>query len=156
MRQKKLLFAAIAALLAVAACSQESIKVSVKSNGLVARTFSSAFTKTALDEDGLSVVWSASDKINVFDETATCASYEAFTASAAGGTTYFSGYVDSEAQEFYALYPYNSDATWDYSTKTITTSLSHKQTAVKEGFQDMTNLSVAKIGSDGKFIFRNV
>ena len=156
MRQKKLLFAAIVALLAVAACSQESIKVSVKSNGLVEKTFSSAFTKTALEGDGLSVVWSATDKINVFDETATCASYEAFTASASGGTTYFSGYVDSEAQEFYALYPYNSDATWDYSTKTITTSLSHKQTAVKEGFQDMTNLSVAKISSDGKFIFQNV
>lgn len=121
--------------------------------GLVKKTFKAQASKTNLDVDGLSLVWSSTDKINVFDETATCSTYASFDADAAGSSTTFSGYADADASEFYALYPYNDEATWNYSTKTIKTYLSHKQTGVLSGFADGTNFAVAKAsGSSLTFV----
>lgn len=122
---------------------------------LVKKTFKVTASKTTLDSDGLSIVWSATDKINIFDETPTCSTYASFAVDAAGSSTNFSGYVDADATEFYALYPYSADATWDYSTRTITTSLSHKQTGVSDGFADEVNLAVAK-ASGNTLTFKNL
>lgn len=141
-------------------CSQEESMGSKEDNaynefGLVKRTFSTGKTKTNLSGDGLSLMWSATDKINIFDETATCSSYASFDADAAGASTSFTGYADADASEFYALYPYDDEAVWNYSTKTIKTSLSHKQTGVLSGFADGANLSVAK-ASGSSLTFKNI
>lgn len=150
----------ILAIFAIVSCSQNKeqtlpeVQV-VTPEGLVQKTFHASATKTGLDSDGLAVVWSASDQISVFDETSACASYAAFAASGAGASADFTGFVDASASEFYALYPYNADATWDYSTRTITTNLSHKQTGVASSFADGLNLSVAK-EDGGNLVFKNL
>ncbi len=145
------------ALLSFLACSQEGIQVEVSTPGLVKKTFSAQTvkTKTEIGTDGLSVLWSEGDQINIFDETAACASYSPFAASQAGASASFEGLVDDSATEFYALYPYNADATWDAATRTLTTSLSHKQKGVEGGFENKTNLAVAKaVGA--QLTFRNL
>ena len=150
----------ILAIFAIVSCSQSKEQTLpdsqvVTPEGMVQKTFHASATKTGLDSDGLAVVWSASDQISVFDETSACASYAAFAASGAGASADFTGFVDASAAEFYALYPYNADATWDYSTRTITTNLSHKQTGVASSFADGLNLSVAK-EDGGNLVFKNL
>lgn len=141
---KKMAFAL--GLVSLLACSQEGIQVDEPTPNLVKKTFNARTvgTKTELGTDGRAVLWSTDDQINIFDETASCASYSPFTVSQAGASASFEGYVDESATEFYALYPYDADATWDASTLTLTTSLSHKQTGVEGGFENNTNLAVAK------------
>ncbi len=53
------------------------------------------------------------------------------------------------------MYPYSADAEWDYATKTIKTSLSHKQTGVVSSFADDVNIAVAK-ENGGSLVFKNL
>lgn len=154
---KKNIILVITAVVAIASCGKENNAYNdpAPSKGLVERTFHALAPKTGLDADGLSVVWSATDKIRVFDETSACESYAAFTASGAGASADFTGFADAGASEFYALYPYNAEAIWDYSAKTIKTSLSHKQKGVLSGFADEVNISAAK-ESGGSLVFKNL
>ena len=111
-------------------------------------------TRTALGADGMSVIWSENDGINVFDETS--AKYEAFSVTTAGeASTKFKGMADASATDFYALYPYNADATWDYDTRTLTSYLTHKQKGIAGGFDSSAALSVAS-ATDGVLNFKNV
>ena len=63
-------------------------------------------TKTAIAEDGTSVVWSEGDAIGVFDTQ-----INKFDIIAGAGTSSgrFSGFALPDA-EYYALYPYDTDA----------------------------------------------
>ncbi len=156
MRTRRYLIAAFAVSAAVS-CVKENIKESQPSQaeGLMEKTFEAyAPTRTALGADGMSVIWSENDGINVFDETS--AKYEAFSVTTAGeASTKFKGMADASATDFYALYPYNADATWDYDTRTLTSYLTHKQKGIAGGFDASAALSVAS-ESDGVLNFSNV
>ena len=159
MKLRKYLFAALA-VAATASCVEENMENPQQSthNGTLVEKFFEAYTptKTALGTDGLSVVWSENDGINVFDETASCADYDAFTVKSSGGAkTSFNGMADGGAKEFYALYPYSEDASWDYETKTVKTYLTHKQKASVGGFDSSAAISVAS-ESEGVLRFQNV
>lgn len=156
MRTRRYLIAAFAVSAAVS-CVKENIKESQPSQaeGLMEKTFEAyAPTRTALGADGMSVIWSENDGINVFDETS--AKYEAFSVTTAGeASTKFKGMADASATDFYALYPYNADATWDYDTRTLTSYLTHKQKGIAGGFDASAALSVAS-ATDGVLNFKNV
>ena len=159
MKLRKYLFAALA-VAATASCVEENMENPQHSthNGTLVEKVFEAYTptKTALGADGLSVVWSENDGINVFDETASCADYDAFTVKSSGGAkTSFNGMADGGAKEFYALYPYSEDASWDYETKTVKTYLTHKQKASVGGFDSSAAISVAS-ESEGVLRFQNV
>ena len=159
MKLRKYLIAALA-VAATASCVEENMENPQQSthNGTLVEKVFEAYTptKTALGADGLSVVWSENDGINVFDETASCADYDAFTVKSSGGAkTSFNGMADGGAKEFYALYPYSEDASWDYETKTVKTYLTHKQKASAGGFDSSAAISVAS-ESDGVLCFENV
>ena len=156
MRTRRYLIAAFAVSAAVS-CVKENIKESQPSQaeGLMEKTFEAyAPTRTALGADRMSVIWSENDGINVFDETS--AKYEAFSVTTAGeASTRFKGMADASATDFYALYPYNADATWDYDTRTLTSYLTHKQKGIAGGFDASAALSVAS-ATDGVLNFKNV
>ena len=133
-----------------AGCSEELLEIpeNSQSNNPVFKASYVSYdeTKTVLDSDHKSVLWSANDKINIFDLGNE--SYE-YTATGEGKTTDF---VNPDAapqspendEEFYfSLYPYDENAT--YSDGKITTTLNNEYTVTKDGtFADGMNIAVAK------------
>lgn len=109
----------------------------------------SASSKTVLNGD-LSVSWVSGDKISVFGETVN----NEFTLESIddGGKATFSG--AASGSEFYALYPYDSEASIT-AGGVITTSLPCDQTGVPGTFAPGLNKSVAH--TDGStLVMKNV
>lgn len=106
-------------------------------------------TKTSLDTD-LKVLWSNGDMISIFDG-ANNTSFRTEDDKVTSAT--FAGYTNSESAEYYALYPYNSKAT--FADGTITTELPLVQKAVKGGFDEEVAIMVART-TDDKLSFKNV
>lgn len=122
-------------------------------NELVQKTFigyaDASLTKTSLASD-YSVLWTAKDAVSVFagDEN------KKFTVSNlqdGNKTATLEGLV-SFAEQYYALYPYNENASMSGSV--IKTVLPTVQKAVAGTFAQEANLSVAKTADD-KLYFRN-
>lgn len=119
---------------------------------LVQKTFvayAGADTKTSLDSD-LKVLWSNGDMISVFDGTNNT-SFITKDDKVASAT--FTGYTNQESATYYALYPYDSKAT--FADGTITTELPLVQKAVKGGFDEEVAIMVAKT-TDDNLSFKNV
>ncbi len=104
-------------------------------------------TKTVLQSDG-SVFWSPGDAINlfygdavstkmVFDSSATAAVAQASFAGALPA-----GFSPSGTDNFWAVYPYSKDNSFDGST--VTLSLPEVQTAVEGTFSDDLFISLAR------------
>ena len=83
-----ILFCAVAAF-AVASCNKEAQEVPEAKSDLVPMTFTATTTetRTALDEDHVSIKWLKTDKISVFDGTAN----RMFTSNGEGTTVQFTG-----------------------------------------------------------------
>ena len=109
----------------------------------------SAPSKTVLNSD-LSVSWAAGDEISVFGETVN----NEFTLDSIDGEgkAKFSG--SASGSEFYALYPYDSEASIT-AGGVITTSLPCDQIGVAGTFAPGLNKSVAHT-DDGTFVMKNV
>lgn len=107
-------------------------------------------TKTAVNSDG-SVSWSEGNQISVFDNSATAKSHNnCFTFA---GDSKFSGQVPEDATEFYALYPYSTDAS--FTDGTISTTLPADQIAAAGTFADNVAVMAGKV--DGSAIkFKNI
>lgn len=112
-------------------------------------TGASAPSKTVLNMD-LSVSWVAGDEISVFGETVN----NEFTLDSINGEgkAKFSG--SASGSEFYALYPYDSEASIT-AGGVITTSLPCDQTGVAGTFAPGLNKSVAHT-DDGTLVMKNV
>ena len=152
-----ILFAAFAAL--TVSCQKEAPVTTPASTG-VQKTFSvvAPETKTALD--GLSVLWSEGDEINVI--AATSGNQYTFTLSGGAGTSNasFSGTLDEEDAEetaFYAVYPNVAIRPESLAEDKIEldASLGTEQTAVKGSFDPNFALMTAAVGEDGKLSFRH-
>lgn len=100
-------------------------------------------------DDENKVNWEANDTISLFDPN----SNNIFTTSDGGASVTFTGSAKDGQSTYYALYPYNAEAT--ISGSIITTTLPAEQTARPGSFANMLNPSVAKSGSDKTLNFKN-
>lgn len=130
--RKTFIFAASALVALCASCAKEEISAP-EGNTVLTATFEN--TKTALAEDN-QVVWVAGDKVSVFEGSA---NVEA-TAESAGASTTLTATLTTGGP-WYALYPYNADAT--LSDGKINAALSDAQTAVAGTFAPNSNIAVA-------------
>ena len=104
MKKINIFFAA--ALLLAASCAKEQIPSVSNEPKLVEKTFvaDAGMTKTSL-ADGKKVVWTAGDKISVFDNASN--KNNPFESSSINGNgACFTGYVAEGATEYVAVYPY--------------------------------------------------
>ena len=100
-------------------------------------------------DDENKVNWEANDTISLFDPN----SNNIFTTSDGGASVTFTGSAKDGQSTYYALYPYNAQAT--ISGSIITTTLPAEQTAREGSFDKMLNPSVAKSGNDKILKFKN-
>ena len=107
-----------------------------------------AVSRTILTTDN-AVNWEAGDAISLFDPD----SNNKFTTSSSGASVTFTGSAKDGQSTYYALYPYNAEAT--ISGSIITTTLPAEQTAREGSFDKMLNPSVAKSGNDKILKFKN-
>lgn len=154
MKKFRYSIALIAAMMTMS-CAKEMAPVQSEDNAQgINKTFTASFeeasTKALLKpgKDVSKVEWETTDQVSIFDGT----SNVLYQASVAGETTDLTteGTL-AEAEEYYALYPYNSEAA--LADGVITTSLPYVQTAVEGSFA--THLTVAHT-TGSSFSFRNV
>ena len=99
----------------------------------------------SLIREGGNVLWVANDRISLFAN----GTNNPFITKDGGVVTNFKGTVDETADTYYAVYPYNSDATIDGNT--ISTVLYTYQYAEPNSFASGMNLSVSRSSSsDGQ------
>lgn len=153
MKRINIFFAA--ALLLAASCAKEQIPSTSNEPKLVEKTFvaDAGMTKTSL-ADGKKVVWTAEDKISVFDNASN--KNNPFESSSINGNgACFTGYVAEGATEYVAVYPYRYGTSYDATNKKITTTYPIIQKAVKGSFDNNLNVSVAV--SNGETLqFKNI
>ena len=94
------------------------------------------------------VLWEAQDKVGVYDKDGAPAE---FTAQTAGESTTLTGFAQPDVATYYAMYPYDENAT--ISGGIISTSLPAEQKAAAEAFT--AHLAVAST-EDNSFSFSNV
>ena len=153
MKKINIFFAA--ALLLAASCAKEQIPSVSNEPKLVEKTFvaDAGMTKTSL-ADGNKVVWTAGDKISVFDDVSN--KNNPFESSSINGNgAYFTGYVAEKATKYVAVYPYRYGTSYDATKKKITIDLPIRQKATKGTFDNNLNISVAV--SEGETLnFKNI
>ena len=134
----------------ISSCSKE-VDYEVSGTSKVRMEFRAgidAVSRTVLTENN-KVEWEADDAISLFDSD----SNNKFTTSTSGPSVTFTGTAQDNLGTYYALYPYNEEAT--ISGSEITTTLSAEQTALEGSFAKMLNPSVAKSGTDKSLNFKN-
>lgn len=153
MKKINIFFAA--SLLLAASCAKEQIPSVSNEPKLVEKTFvaDAGMTKTSL-ADGKKVVWTAGDKISVFDNASN--KNNPFESSSINGNgACFTGYVAEVATKYVAVYPYRYGTSYDATKKKITIDLPIRQKATKGTFDNNLNISVAV--SDGDILnFKNI
>jgi len=114
-------------------------------------------TRTALDQDGASILWTVGDKIKVFTDLERNGSLFESTNDKLSRQADFEGPLDiadiSSRNKIYAVYPYSVDASFDGTS--ITTSLASEQVAQAEGFSDHL-LPALAVSSDMNLSFYQI
>lgn len=169
MKKMRFMLFAVAAM-AAASCAKEIApetgNTTTPQVNLVPMTFTAgaedAGTKVALQENGKTLHWESTDQIKVFDGISN--ELAAFTTTESGVSVTFAGQVsDGAAGPFYALYPYQADATFGASTITnkeygnvITATIPSEQIAVAGSVP--ANAFIAAAVSDDKdnFSFKTI
>lgn len=157
MRIRNYFFAASAIVLA-ASCVKENTPESSEKNlvNYVPMEFSTAVeTKTELTAEG-KVNWLAGDQISIIDNSPAAETHNnQFTVVAGGSSSaIFTGTVPEDADEFYALYPYKSNAS--ITDGSLSASLPANQNAKLGSFADDLAFMIAKADADNKLSFKNV
>ena len=160
-----MIFAAIAAVTIPSSCNKEQAEqfeeVEETKDGLVRMTFNvrmegDAFSKAVLNSDGRTVSWDGTEKIAVIDDINN--DIHEFDANVSGDNTSFSGYVNTDASEFVAVYPYSAIAEYnseDSDGRPIYAEVPNIQEAVLGSFDPSAALYVAQSSSrDAKFEFK--
>ena len=113
-------------------------------------------TKTAIAEDGATVLWNKGDKICVFDNSATAATNNnQFEINSGVGTStaVITGSVPEDATEFYAYYPYNANRT--FADGVVVAKLDQDQKVRPGTFYSGVSM-MAKADDEDNFQFKNV
>lgn len=149
MKTKHLYFAALAILFASCA-KQEAERSPVQSDNEL-RTFVADFeqtkTKTNLAQDEAGVyrkmIWSAGDKVGIFDASGVPQPFETKTG---GAFATFTGSATAPTDSWYAFYPYSAKATKE--APYLLSAIPEIQYAKKDGVSDNVTLLVAKCAAD--------
>ena len=154
MRKAMFILSAMA-MVAAASCTKEIVdtnKESASDVELFPMTFTASSQQTKAElSDGKTILWQSGDQINVFDNTETV--YDPFETLDKGSQATFSGMAD-KAEGYYALYPYQSDASMTEGS--IIATFPSEQTAVAGSFDPKAFISVAQSDAEGNFSFKNV
>lgn len=112
-------------------------------------------TKTTL-ADGNKVIWTAGDKVSVFDNSATAETHNnEFAAAASEATSVIYGSVPEDATEFYAMYPYRQVATIEGAV--ISNCYLNPLQAAKAGsFNNNQAPMIGKADAQNNFTFKNL
>ena len=144
-----------AAIAAVSAgCAKEiADNQQIQSQEKVAMTFVSnaVSTRTSLADDQTTVVWTAGDRIGIFDEAQGNNPFD--IAGIDGSSATFEGEAVPSGT-YYGLYPYSETAS--VSGQVITTELPSEQTAIPGTFAQNVNLSAAVSDGENELYFQNV
>ena len=152
MKKIHILLFAMAAM-AAASCSEKEEMAPVAATGnQVQREFSAITTKTALQDDGATVVWETSDAISVFDGTSNN-KFDIKDYTSPSASAKFEGTTEATATEFYAVYPYAAENTLDGNK--VTGTVPAAQTAKTGSFDSGAAVAVAYTDADA-FAFHNV
>jgi hypothetical protein len=145
-------------LLALAACHSDELQIpDAEGCPLEILTSTEHATRTALLEDGKTVVWEQGDAIAVYDYIAP---KKKFVAEVSEGTTRFKGNITPKNSSFLAVYPHDLCED-ELQSQKVAINLPSEQTAVPGGFAPNTNLSIGKgernlDGSPSQVTFRNI
>ena len=144
---KKSVFIGLVAILGLIGCTRNQ-EIDIQENGLtlLARTESTADTKTVVEE-GVHVFWEPGDEIAVFMGEKS-AKFSTDITAASGTATFKGTFGDTEWPEepdLWAVYPYSEEASFD--GETITTVLPSEQVAREGSFGKDMNLSIAHSNS---------
>ena len=161
MKKINFVLTAVAAI-ATVSCVKE-IAVENTPVNLIPMTFTAGSdnvdTKIALQEDQLTLHWENTDQIKVFDNSGT--DLPAFTTTGSGASVDFTGQVASETGPFYALYPYQKDATFGLDADkdnrpTIYAEVPTVQNAVAGNVPSNAFIAVAKSDDSNNFSFSSI
>ena len=150
----------IAGSLILASCAKEFApeQQPASSADLVSVSFealASNLSKTGLD--GLSVVWSAGDKIAVFDGISASPAEFALVSGAGTPNGVFTGSVSAGATDFYAVYPYEAAVRLQTGeTLQLDLNIPFEQTIPDGSVVDPKALVAVCKAAEGKLQFRNV
>ena len=142
-----MIITAIVAVFTIASCQIEFIEESgyeeVVSTELVQKEFRADYeedveSKTVLD-GATAINWTNGEEIVVFDDVT--GKLPAFTSLSSGASTTFSGSVSPTATEYFAMSPFQEDAT--IADNVISATIPHVQYAVEGGFDHRACLAVA-------------
>ena len=147
MKTRHLYFAAFAILFA--SCAKQEAEMSPVQSDNELRTFVADFeqTKTNLAPDGEGVyrkmIWSAGDKVGIFDASGVPQPFETKTG---GASATFTGSATAPTDSWYAFYPYSAKATKEGSY--LLSAIPEIQYAKKDGVSDNVTLLVAKCAAN--------
>lgn len=158
-----LLFAAIPM---IGSCSSEPMPAESADSEPIPMTFRADAeregTRTALNADN-GIIWTTSDEIALFSETGVTGSrFKVDQVDASGTVATFSGLSTTSTNGYYyALYPYQQQATLVATSGTINAELPTSQTGVVDSFAPEAALSVAQVNAEAAedadiLHFRNV
>ncbi len=120
------------------------------------KTFSASVcapTKTAFDTE-LNILWSTSDKIGVYAQGGTVPQeFQAGSVSGDGLKAEFTG-LAADAEEYFAIYPYNAEFSLSYSSEEAMVTLPSVQSAVEGGFDPDAPVAVSRTATSNLY-FRN-
>lgn len=145
--KKSMFLTAIVAVFTLASCQiefvEESVSEEVVPAELVQKEFRADYeedveSKTVLD-GATAINWTNGEEIVVFDDVA--GKLPAFTSLSSGATTTFSGSVSPTATEYFAMSPFQEDAT--IAENVISATIPQVQYAVEGGFDPRACLAVA-------------
>ncbi len=147
----KKIFAATAALFALAACNK-NLPVMQPVTELTA-TVENGLAKSHLDGNG--VLWDANDEISVFALTGGVYANEKFSTADEGASAIFKGPGIDVDENLYALYPYDADAQYSAVNGFKVNADYASQKVVNGTFDKRINLAVGKYAGEKKVSFRN-
>ena len=110
-------------------------------------------TRVSLGNDKVTLSWQQYDQIKIFDGSS--AQLDPFVSTVSGTTTDFVGNVVNAKGPFYALYPYQQEATMDHANGVINAELPAVQKAVAGSVPSEAFIAVAK-AVDGVLTFKSV
>lgn len=147
MKTQHLYFAAFAILFA--SCAKQEAEMSPVQSDNELRTFVADFeqTKTNLEPDGRKMIWSAGDKVGIFDASGVPQPFETKTG---GASATFTGSATAPSGSWYAFYPYSAKAKMEEKDGKhyLLSAIPEIQYAKKDGVSDNVTLLVAKCAAN--------
>lgn len=158
--KKTIFYLALAAVAAVSCVKEQNPGAQAPEKTLAPMEFLACAekTKTALADDGMSVEWIKGDKVAIFDgsninEGADLG--QSFKAQSSGAAVLLAGEADPAAEEYYAIYPYDSG----HSLKdgVFTSTIKTQQTVTAGSMAENCAVVVGKaVAGSTKLEFKNV